>query len=101
MIENERIGFEVSILEKMMTACGTDDLASTTRREIEHWALQRAIEAVKARTELPVCYIGDGYSDGHMVYDMATCPRCDNEFEQESGEWECNYCPECGQRLKW
>lgn len=48
-----------------------------------------------------VRYEGDGYADGEMVYDTAFCPSCEHEFEEDSENWECEFCPNCGQRLRW
>lgn len=48
-----------------------------------------------------VRYEGDGYADGYPVYDMAYCSECNYEFEEGCETWECTYCPNCGQRLKW
>lgn len=41
-----------------------------------------------------------GDSDGYPVYDTAICPSCDREFEVECEE-HYDYCPSCGQKLKW
>lgn len=41
-----------------------------------------------------------GDSDGYPVYDTAICPACDREFEVECEE-HYDYCPNCGQKLKW
>jgi hypothetical protein len=49
----------------------------------------------------PVNYSGDGYSDGHLVYDMAECPNCGHAYEESDETWESPYCPECGQLLDW
>lgn len=48
-----------------------------------------------------VLYSGDGYADGEMVYDMAECMNCGREFEYDDETWGCNFCPDCGQALKW
>ncbi len=48
-----------------------------------------------------VRYEYDGYADGEPVYDVAHCPTCNRDFEEGWDSWECNYCPDCGQRLKW
>jgi hypothetical protein len=52
-------------------------------------------------TPKAVVYEYDGYADGEPVYDVAHCPTCNREFEDGWDSWECNYCPNCGQRLKW
>lgn len=42
----------------------------------------------------------DSFADGYPVYDTAICPSCDREFEVECEE-HYDYCPSCGQKLKW
>ena len=61
-----------------------------------------ALEASQEQTErkAPI-YIGDGYSDGYMVYDSAECPRCGYIYEEDDGVWGEPYCPHCGQALDW
>lgn len=63
-------------------------------------SLDTAIKALEQEPEM-VRYEGDGYADGRMVYDVAYCPNCDHEFEEDSENWRCNFCPNCGQMLKW
>lgn len=47
-------------------------------------------------------FISDGYDpDGNLVYDYAHCPNCQRAFEESDENWECGYCPCCGQALKW
>lgn len=54
------------------------------------------------QTPAQVDYIGDGYDpDGNIVYDYAECPNCARGFEESDECWKCNYCPKCGQKLKW
>lgn len=48
-----------------------------------------------------VFYQGDGYADGHLVYDEAQCPECGTWFEESSENWETPFCPNCGQALDW
>ena len=48
-----------------------------------------------------VRYEGDGYADGAMVVDYAFCPSCNHETEVDSENWGCEFCPNCGQRLRW
>lgn len=32
----------------------------------------------------------------------ARCPKCGNDnFEYGINNWECKYCPDCGQALDW
>lgn len=42
----------------------------------------------------------DGFADGYPGYDTAICPSCDREFEVVFEE-HYDYCPNCGQKLKW
>ena len=42
---------------------------------------------------------GDGYVDGHLVYDTWICPCCNKYYEIEYDEYD--YCPNCGQRIDW
>ena len=42
---------------------------------------------------------GDDFSCGKLVYDMYNCPNCEVSYEIEFDKY--NYCPKCGQRLKW
>ena len=44
-------------------------------------------------------YEGDGYADGHMVYDTWVCPNCGKSYELESEKYK--RCPECGQLIDW
>lgn len=62
----------------------------------------KELKSLKEKDEAKaVCYEGDGYADGAMVYDTAFCPNCEHEFEEDSENWECEFCPNCGQRLRW
>lgn len=53
-----------------------------------------AVEKQKAQTP---DFEGDGYSDGHIVYDTWICPGCGEHYEVEYDKYE--YCPNCGQKL--
>lgn len=43
-------------------------------------------------------YEGDGYADGHMVYDTWICPNCGERYEVDYDDYD--FCPRCGQRIK-
>ena len=68
-------------------------LAKTIVKEIE--------KLPPVSTEKTVLYSGDGYADGHMVYDMAECPNCGYEYEYGDKDWGLPFCPNCGQSLNW
>lgn len=40
---------------------------------------------------------GDGYADGHLVYDTWICPCCEKHYEVDYDDYE--YCPNCGQAI--
>jgi len=42
---------------------------------------------------------GDGYADGHLVYDMWNCPNCEITYEVDYDEYD--HCPACGQAIDW
>lgn len=63
--------------------------------------LYLAIEALEKQIPKKPEYEGDGYADGHLVYDYAKCPICGHDFEYGINDWESDYCSDCGQRLDW
>lgn len=64
-------------------------------------ALDMGIKAIDRNIAQKVLYISDGYFNGELVYDMAECPNCNNEFEDGYKNWRTPFCPNCGQALKW
>lgn len=46
-------------------------------------------------------YESDGDADGFPVYDIARRPNCEYEFEEGCVPWGAQFCPNCGQPLKW
>lgn len=40
---------------------------------------------------------GDGYADGHLVYDTWICPNCEKDYEIDYDDYD--YCPNCGQKI--
>lgn len=58
-------------------------------------------ELIKKATPMDLYYEGDGCDEnGQIIYDTAICQNCGRHFETYYDE-HFNYCPECGQRLKW
>lgn len=55
--------------------------------------------AVEKQTAKKPDYEGDGYADGHLVYDTWICPCCGKHYEVDYDNY--NYCPDCGQKLDW
>ena len=55
--------------------------------------------AVEKQTAKKPDYEGDGYSDGHLVYDTWICPCCGNHYEVDYDDYD--FCPECGQHIDW
>lgn len=73
---------------------------SYEHQQLAEWL--KELKYLKEKDEAKaVRYEGDGYADGKMVYDMAYCPCCNHYFEEDSENWECEFCPNCGQRLRW
>lgn len=76
-----------------------EELRNYINKEAE-WL--KELKSLKEKDEAKaVRYEGDGYADGAMVYDNAFCPNCEHEFEEYSENWGCEFCPNCGQRLRW
>lgn len=78
------------------------DLLSDIVKAEAQELFERIDEAFKGREEArKVLYSGDGFADGHMVYDMAQCPACGKTFEEDYSGWLDPYCSHCGQKLDW
>lgn len=58
------------------------------------------LNALKKTIPEQVFLWGDGEWCGRIVCDAAEC-SCGKKFEEGDDDWECEYCPNCGQRLKW
>ena len=54
--------------------------------------------AVEKQTAKKPDYEGDGYSDGHLVYDTWICPSCGQNYEVDFDNYD--YCPNCGQKIR-
>lgn len=68
--------------------------------ELEQPLIEAVRELLEKETPMDLYYEGDGYDDGELVCDMAICQKCGREFEVYFDE-HYNYCPSCGQKLKW
>ena len=55
--------------------------------------------AVEKQTAKKPDYEGDGYADGHLVYDTWICPCCGKHYEVDYDDYD--FCPECGQCIDW
>ncbi len=80
--------------------CGrTKDLNGETilKEQTELNLLQELVD--KAILKKPNIW-GDGYDDkGQLIYDMYDCPNCDKTYELDYEKYD--YCPKCGQAIKW
>lgn len=64
---------------------------------VEVEALKVAADALKKQIPKRPSYSGDGYADGHLVYDTYECPNCGKQYEVDYDDYD--YCPNCGQKL--
>lgn len=70
--------------------------------EVRHFKEDvECLPPISSHESKTVLYSGDGYADGHMVYDMAECPNCGYEYEEGDKDWGLPFCPNCGQSLNW
>ena len=56
-------------------------------------------EAVEKQKSKKPDFEGDGYADGHLVYDTWICPCCGKHYEVDYDDYD--FCPNCGQKLDW
>ena len=75
--------------------------AITALEEIQQYRAIGTVEECReaAEKQIPKTpdYEGDGYADGHMVYDTWICPNCGEYYEVDHDDYR--YCPNCGQAL--
>ena len=62
-------------------------------------AMKEAINALDLEIPAMPDIEGDGYADGHLVYDTWICPNCGTKYEIKYDEYK--HCPECGQVIDW
>ena len=80
-----------------------DDYIEELEIEMEEYRKIGTVEECQSAVEMQTAkkpdYEGDGYSDGHLVYDTWICPCCGKHFEVDYDDYD--YCPECGQHIDW
>lgn len=101
----ERIKYRMHTAGQVTGESGMEDLEMAIKA-LEEVQQYRAIgtpeecrAAVEKQTARRPDYEGDGYADGHLVYDTWICPCCGKHYEVDYDNY--NYCPDCGQRLDW
>ena len=62
-------------------------------------ALNEIKKALEKQIPIKPFLVGDGYSNGKLVYDIWICPCCRTDYEIDYEEYM--YCPVCGQKLDW
>lgn len=65
----------------------------------EGFTLKSLLEAGEKQKAKRPDYEGDGYSDGHLVYDTWICPCCGKHYEVDYDDYD--FCPTCGQCIDW
>ena len=69
--------------------------------ELEQYRALGTVEELKEAREKQIpqtpCIEGDGYADGHLVYDTWICPHCEEHYEIDYDDYD--YCPKCGQAI--
>lgn len=85
---------EEQAIEIVTNAIQTDSM--TVEQDKALAVVQKAVE--KQIATKPNRW-GDGYADGHIVYDMWECPTCGKNYELDCEEHD--HCPNCGQKIDW
>lgn len=103
----ERIGVEVNDKDSSANIVYGDKTDTIITTDNITYASQTTVigtpeecrAAVEKQTAKKPDYEGDGYADGHLVYDTWICPCCGKHYEVDYDNY--NYCPDCGQKLDW
>lgn len=64
-------------------------------KEVRETAINALEKQIPKKPDLE----GDGYADGHLVYDTWICPCCEKHYEVDYDDYD--YCPNCGQAIDW
>ena len=60
-------------------------------------ARDMAIQSLEKQIPMKPDIEGDGYANGHLVYDTWICPNCETHYEIDYDDYD--YCPKCGQAI--
>ena len=108
MTENEVLEYLKSSKRKndMLGILPGSDIGNMIIKALEELQQYRAIgtpEECRAAVEKQIAkkpdYEGDGYADGHLVYDTWICPCCGKHYEIDYDDYD--FCPACGQCIDW
>lgn len=61
------------------------------------YEMDEMYDAVEKQKAKKPDFEGDGYADGHLVYDTWICPCCGKHYEVDYDDYD--FCPNCGQKL--
>ena len=77
------------------------NMAAQALKEVQQYreigTVEECREAVEKQKAKKPDYEGDGYADGHMVYDTWICPNCGERYEVDYDDYK--HCPNCGQAI--
>lgn len=94
---------ECDLVQKVEDLNSAYDAAIKALEEVQQYRTIGTPEECRAAVEKQTArrpdYEGDGYADGHLVYDTWICPCCGKHYEVDYDNY--NYCPDCGQKLDW
>lgn len=94
VIECTHCGLSINPVDgKAYIALAADECIS------EGFTLKSLLEAGEKQKAKRPDYEGDGYSDGHLVYDTWICPCCGKHYEVDYDDYD--FCPTCGQCIDW
>ena len=104
--DEEMIGelqFDVEIYPETLVALfyrnlwAMADLRETLKQYEDLGTVEELRQAKEKQTAKKPSYEGDGYADGHLVYDTWICPNCEKHYEFDYDNYD--YCPNCGQHI--
>ena len=99
-IANKRVNnmteIEAKNFLKAISCTMKEGVCIEQRKEALFMGMQALEKQIPKKPDLE----GDGYdNDGNLVYDTWICPNCEKHYEVDYDNYD--YCPNCGQKLKW